>query len=69
MAAFDIRLNYDRQYFTFNHSILTDILKPKQGQNLNWSTDATNMLQVVQIGAFKVEPTISGLSTSDTLGW
>jgi len=70
LAAFDVRLNYDPAILTFQSFAFDSYFNKKTGTSLNWSTDATNNSTsgYVQIGAFKVEPTLMGLSTADTIG-
>ena len=70
LAAFDVRLNYDPAILTFQSFVFDSYFKAKTGANLNWSTDATNNTTsgYIQIGAFKVESTLNGLSTFDSIG-
>jgi len=70
LAAFDVRLNYDPSILTFKSFIFDSYFRTKTGVNLNWSTDATNNAAsgFIQIGAFKVDTTLKGLSTGDTIG-
>jgi hypothetical protein len=70
LAAYDLRLNYDPTILTYKSFVFDNYFRAKTGTNLNWSTDATNNATTgyIQIGAFKVEPTLKGLSTGDTIG-